>query len=221
ALRAIFEVTGRAGHMLALATAGITITSVILQATPLVVVAGAELVFGERVGWRRLLALAIGVTGVLLVLRPGTEALTGGALFAVLGTLGFAGRDLATRATPARLSTWQLGVYGFAALVVAGAILLAITGGAALPDLSTIAAILAATLVGVLAYALLTAAMRTGDVSAVTPFRYTRLVFGIALGLIVFGEWADGWTLVGAALIVGAGLYSLVREACLSGRVRP
>ncbi|MEO1678819.1 MAG: DMT family transporter [Pseudomonadota bacterium] len=134
---------------------------------------------------------------------------------------GIAGRDLATRAAPARLSTWQLGVYGFAALVVAGALLLAITGGAALPDLSTIAAILAATLVGVLAYALLTAATRIGDVSAVTPFRYTRLVFGVALGMIVFGEHADGWTLGGAALIVGAGLYSLLREARLSGRARP
>lgn len=211
-LRALCEVTGRAGHTLALAFAGLTLTSVILQATPLVVVAGAALFFGERVGWRRITALAVGFAGVLLVLRPGTESLTAGALFAVLGMLGFAGRDLATRAAPARLSTLQLGIYGFGALVIAGALLLSVSGGATLPGPGPLAAVAAATAVGVLAYALLTAAMRTGEVSAVTPFRYTRLVFGVALGAAIFGESLDGFTLAGAALIVGSGLYSLMRE---------
>ena len=210
--RAACEVTGRAGHTLALAFAGLSLTSVVLQATPLVVVAGAALLFGERVGWRRISAIAVGFAGVLLVLRPGTEALGPGAVFAVLGMLGFAGRDLATRAAPPALTTYQLGVLGFGALVIAGAGVLAWTGGAAWPSPRALGAILAATLVGVLAYALLTLAMRTGEVSAVTPFRYTRLVFGLALGAVAFGERLDGPALAGAALIVGSGLYSLMRE---------
>lgn len=215
-LRAVCEVTGRAGHTLALAFAGLSLTSVILQTTPLVVVAGAALFFGERVGWRRIAALCVGFAGVLLVLRPGTDSLTLGALFAVVGMLGFAGRDLATRAAPSRLSTLQLGVYGFAALVIAGGLILSVTGGATLPTPLSLGAVVAATAVGVVAYGLLTAAMRTGDVSAVTPFRYTRLVFGIALGAIIFGESLDGATLIGAALIVGSGLYSLMRERALA-----
>lgn len=210
--RAGCEVTGRAGHTLALAFAGLSLTSVILQATPLVVVAGAALLFGERVGWRRIAAIALGFAGVLLVLWPGTEALGAGAFFAMLGMLGFAGRDLATRAAPPALTTYQLGLLGFGALLLAGAGLLASTGGATLPDPNALGAILAATLVGVLAYALLTLAMRTGEVSAVTPFRYTRLVFGLALGAAVFGERLDAPGLAGAALIVGSGLYSLMRE---------
>jgi drug/metabolite transporter (DMT)-like permease len=210
--RAACEVTGRAGHTLALAFAGLSLTSVILQATPLVVVAGAALLFGERVGWRRVAAIAVGFAGVLLVVRPGTHALGPGALFALLGMLGFAGRDLATRAAPPALTTYQLGVLGFGALVVAGAGVLAWTGGASWPAPGALGAILAATLVGVLAYALLTLAMRTGEVSAVTPFRYTRLVFGLALGAVAFDERLDGPALAGAALIVGSGLYSLMRE---------
>ncbi|MEE4120001.1 MAG: DMT family transporter [Paracoccaceae bacterium] len=215
-VRAVCEVTGRAGHTLALALAGLSLTSVILQATPLVVIAGAALLFGERVGWRRAAAVAVGFAGVLLVLRPGAEGLGAGALFAVLGMLGFAGRDLATRAAPPAMTTAQLGVLGFGALVVAGALLLAVSGGAVWPEARAVGAVAAATLVGVLAYALLTAAMRTGEVSAVTPFRYTRIVFGVGLGTVVFGEQLDGWTLAGAALIVGSGLYSLLRERRLA-----
>ena len=64
---------------------------------------------------------------------------------------------------------------------------------------------------GVGAYTALTQAMRTGDVSAVTPFRYTRLIFGIALGVLVFGETLDMPTLVGSAIVVASGLYILAR----------
>jgi len=66
---------------------------------------------------------------------------------------------------------------------------------------------------GVFAYFALTVAMRTGDVSAVTPFRYTRLAFAMILGVLVFGERPDALTLLGSALVVGAGIYAL-----LSGR---
>jgi len=54
-------------------------------------------------------------------------------------------------------------------------------------------------------------AMRTGEVSVVTPFRYTRLVFGVALGVLVFGERLDGATIVGCALIVATGLFIMWR----------
>jgi drug/metabolite transporter (DMT)-like permease len=126
--------------------------------------------------------------------------------------LGFAGRDLATRAAPPAMTTGQLGVLGFGALVIAGAGLLAFSGGAVVPGPWALGAVAGATLVGVLAYGLLTAAMRTGEVSAVTPFRYSRIVFGVGLGAVAFGERLDAWTVAGAALIVASGLYSLMRE---------
>ena len=216
-IRAVFEVLGRFFYTLAIALTPLSSASAILQATPLVVVAGAALVFGERVGWRRWSAIALGFAGVLLILRPGLEGFTAMSLLAVAGTLGFAGRDLATRAAPPALSNLQLGIYGFAMMVPAGAALLAWTGGAVVPGPIAAACLLAAIGVGVFAYNALTIAMRSGEVSVVTPFRYTRLVFALILGALVFHERPDAATLTGAAIVVATGIFTLLR----SGRKRP
>lgn len=221
ALRSLCEIAGRLFHALAIALIPLSVASAILQATPLVVVAGAAILFRERIGPRRWAAIGVGFAGVLLILRPwaafGTDAGTDLAglgplaLLAVAGMAGFAGRDLATRAAPVTLSNRQLGVVGFAMLAGAGAILLALSGGAHLPDAAGAALVGSATVVGVLAYHALTAAMRMGDVGAITPFRYTRLVFAMGLGVVVFAERPDPLTLAGSALIVVAGLAALGR----------
>jgi drug/metabolite transporter (DMT)-like permease len=210
-VRSVFEVAGRLFYALALALIPLSAASAILQATPLVVVAGAALVFGETVGWRRWTAVAIGFAGVLMILRPGLAGFDALALFAVAGTLGFAFRDLATRAAPKVLSNAQLGVAGFAMLTIAGLIILGVTGGAAWPDRAGLGFIVVAAVFGVLAYGALTAAMRTGEVSVVTPFRYTRLVFALVLAFVAFDERPDAMMFAGCAVIVGSGLYTLVR----------
>ena len=210
-VRAGFEVTGRLFYTLALALTPLASASAILQATPLVVVAGAALIFGETVGWRRWSAIAVGFLGVLVILRPGLDGFSALSVLAVIGLIGFAGRDLATRAAPPVLTSLTLGVYGFAAMVPAGAVLLAWTGGAVVPDALTAGILTVTTVVGVGAYFALTLAMRTGEVSAVTPFRYTRLVFALILATVFLGERPDGWTLAGGAMIVASGLYTLAR----------
>ena len=211
-IRCVFEVAGRLFYTLAIALTPLSSASAILQATPLVVVMGAALIFGEKVGWRRWMAIAVGFAGVLIILRPGLDGFTPLSLLAVLGMLGFAGRDLATRAAPPVLSNLQLGVYGFAMMVPTGAILLAVSGGAALPSALAAGQLAAATVIGVLAYYALTSAMRMGEVSVVTPFRYTRLVFALILGVTVFAERPDAATLLGSAVIVGSGIYTLLRS---------
>lgn len=211
-LRAGFEVMGRLFYTLAIALTPLSSASAILQATPLVVVAGAALFLGERVGWRRWSAIALGFAGVLIILRPGLDGFTALSLLAVLGTLGFAGRDLATRAAAPILSNLQLGVYGFAMMVPTGAGLMAFSGGAAWPDGLTTVQMLAATGFGVAAYYALTAAMRMGEVAVITPFRYTRLVFALILGAAVFAERPDALTLIGSAVIVVSGIYTLLRS---------
>lgn len=212
AIRSAFELTGRLFFGLALAFSDLSTTSAILQATPLVVVLGAVVVFGEKVGWRRWTAIAIGLVGVLLVLRPTGAGLQPTALFALLGMLGFAGRDLATRAAPPAVTNAQLGTLGFAMLVLAGLVLQAITRTPlALPPVAELLRLVAAAGFGVLAYSALTAAMRSGEVSVVTPFRYTRLVFALILAVTLFGERPDAMMLAGAALIVGSGLFTLAR----------
>ena len=211
-VRAVFEVTGRLFYTLAIATIPLSAATVILQATPLVVVAGAALVFGERVGWRRWTAILVGLSGVVLIVRPGTEGFSALSILAILGMLGFAGRDLASRAAPASLGTAVLGVYGFLAVIVAGAAFSAWDGAAFVrPGGPAALALSAAVLTGVAAYGCLMNAMRTGEVSAVTPFRYSRIVFGLAIGIAVFGERPDLLTYAGAGLIAVAGVFTLSR----------
>ncbi len=211
-IRSSFEVAGRLFYSLAIALTPLSTASAILQATPLVVVAGAALLFGETVGWRRWTAITVGFAGVLLILRPGVEGFTLLSLVTVAGMAGFAGRDLATRAAPPALSNRQLGMIGMAMLAVAGAIILTVTGGARLPDPTAVALLAAMTVCGIFAYNALTIAMRTGEVSVVTPFRYTRLVFAMIFGILVFHERPDALTLAGSALIVASGLYTLTRS---------
>ena len=213
ALRSGFEVGGRLFYSLALAHAGLAVTSAILQATPLAVVAGAVWIFGERLGPRRWAAIGLGLVGVLVILRPTMYGIDATALFALAGMLGFAGRDLATRAAPLAVSTAQLGVLGLSMLGLAGALL---QGAApeplAWPPAAALLPLAVAAVFGTLAYGALTRAMRTGAIGAVTPFRYTRLIFALILAVAVFGERPDLPMLIGSALIVGAGLFTLARS---------
>lgn len=208
-LRSLSEVMGRLFYMLAIALTPLSTASAILQATPLVVMVGAAMLFGERIGPRRWLAVGFGFLGVLMVLRPGTEGFGPLSLLAVAAMLGFAGRDLATRAAPASMSFRQLGVLGFSMLIVAGLIALPFGGPVVAPDAATWLGLLAASGMGVCAYTFLTVAMRTGQVGAVTPFRYTRLIFAMIAGMVVFGENPDRWTIIGSAIIILAGIAAL------------
>lgn len=212
-IRMVFEIVGRLFYVLALAMIPLSTATVILQATPLIVVAFAAVMLNERVGWRRWLAIALGLIGVLIILRPGTDGFSPLSLLAVIGMLGFAGRDLASRAAPASLSTAILGLYGFLALFLAGVVFSIWQGRAFLvPDTNACWLLAGAVIVGVSAYSCLMRAMRTGDVSAVTPFRYTRLLFGTALGIVMFGEIPTTGMLFGSGLIVLSGLFILWRD---------
>ncbi len=207
-VRVVFEIVGRLFYVLAISLIPLSAATVILQATPLVVVAGAALFMGETVGWRRWSAIAVGMIGVLVIVQPGADGFSALSVLAILGMLGFAGRDLASRAAPASLGTAILGLYGFLAVVVAGVIYSVYQGqGFVWPGVAGLAHVGAAVLAGVAAYSWLMRAMRTGEVSAVTPFRYTRMLFGVALGVVVFGETLTAAMVVGSVLILASGMF--------------
>ena len=211
-IRVVFEITGRLFYVLALSLIPLSAATVILQATPLVVVAGAALVFGEKVGWRRWTAIFVGLIGVVVIVQPGTDGFSALSILAILGMIGFAGRDLASRAAPALLSTTILGLYGFLSILVAGVLYAAWQGTPFVRPTAEISLyVLGAVLAGVAAYSCLMKAMRTGEVSAVTPFRYSRLLFGIALGIGWFGEQLSLPMIAGSGLIVVSGLFIVWR----------
>ena len=110
----------------------------------------------------------------------------------------------------------QLGIYGFFVLIPTGLGLLIYSGGAIVPELKASGQILGAIVFGVIAYYCLTLAMRTGEISVVTPFRYTRLVFALIIGFLIFGERPDVMTLLGSTIIVAGGIYTLLRTTRLA-----
>ena len=216
-MRVIFEIIGRLFYVLAIFLMPLSTVTVIIQATPLVVVGGAAIVFGEKVGWRRWFAILLGLLGVIVILKPTTDSFSFLSIFAVLGMLGFAGRDLASRAAPASLSVLVLGLHGFLALAFSG-LIYSIWDGASFifPNTKTSLFLFIAILSGVVGYSCLMKAMRTGEVAAVTPFRYTRLIFGVTLGVIYFNETLTSSTLLGSILIVTSGLFILSRSKKLN-----
>jgi len=216
-VRVISEVIGRLFYTLAIVFTPLSAVTVILQAAPLVVVAGASFVFGEKVGWRRWSAILIGLLGVIIIVQPGTNHFSMLSVLAVLGMIGFAGRDLASRAAPSSLSTSILGLYGFLSIVIAGALYTFWEGYRFIfPDAFILICLLGATAAGVTAYSCLMKAMRVGEVSAVTPFRYSRLLFGLTLGVMIFDEELSATTVLGSVLIVFSGLFILWRGKALA-----
>jgi drug/metabolite transporter (DMT)-like permease len=211
-LRVVFEIIGRLFYVLAITLTPLSSATVILQAAPIVVLAGAALIFDEAVGSRRWAAIVLGLLGVVIIIQPGADSFSMLSVLAVLGMLGFAGRDLASRAAPASLSTSILGLYGFLSVIFAGALFSVWEASPFIyPDRETLLYLLAAVLSGVVAYSSLMKAMRIGEVSAVTPFRYTRLLFGIGFGVLLFDEQLGTSTLIGCGLIVVSGLFIVWR----------
>lgn len=218
-LRNLGELVGTLGFVTAIALTPLSSASAILQATPLAVTLGAALFFHEAVGWKRWTAILVGFGGVLMVIRPGLDGFQPASLFALQGVVGLAIRDLATRAVARTISSMQLSTYAFATLVPTGLILLAVGGTPSLPsavDWRDLGLALACALA---AYYTIVAAMRLGDVSVITPFRYSRLIFALIIGVTVFDERPDLWTLTGAAIIIASGLFTFWRERRVARRM--
>ncbi len=215
-VRALCEGFAALGFVTALALVPISLVTTIIQASPLLVTLGAALFFKAPVGPRRWIAILIGLIGVLIVLRPFGDSFEAPALFAVGGVIAMSARDLATRQVKQNISTLQLSVVGFLAAVPAGFLGLVLSGDAPLlPSWHVITLTIAAIAIGVPSLYCIIAAMRIGDIAFVTPFRYSRIIFGLLAGLLIFGETLDAYTLLGAAIIVISGTYTLLREARL------
>jgi drug/metabolite transporter (DMT)-like permease len=220
----LFRMTGDLFGSLAFVTAislvDMSLVAAILQATPIVVTMAAALLLGEQVGWRRWSAIIVGLLGVLLVLRPGLDGFEPAALLAVFAVLMMALRDMSTRIMTVNIPSMTMGIYGFVMLIVAGLILAPFQRGFAQPDAGSLLFVILAGVTGSLGYFAVIRATRVGDVSVISPFRYSRLVFALILAVLVLGERPDHLTLLGAAIIVGSGMYTFLRERKLAAKAR-
>ena len=206
--RAVFEFFGRLFYVLAIALTPMSSATAILQSAPLFVVLGARIFLREKVDAKTWIAILAGLFGVMIILRPSAADFSLLSLLALIGTLGFVGRDLFSRTAPSSLTKEVLGFYGFTTMMIAGTCY-AVWDGKPFVSLQAqqFLVLAAALLAGVFAYTALMTAMRTGSIGAVTPYRYSRLLFGISIGVIVFGEQLDTPMLLGCAIVIGAGLF--------------
>ncbi|MDT2074573.1 MAG: DMT family transporter [Planktomarina sp.] len=211
--RTLSELVGTGFFVLSLAMVPITTISAIIQVSPLLVTLGAAVLLREKVGVRRWSAIMIGLLGVVIILRPWSAEFDAAALLAVLGVVGLSARDLATRPIPNKTPSLVLAILGFGATIPAGLILMVFDTRLFVPTSQESLLIGASIFIGVGAYYCIVTAMRLGDVSAVVPFRYSRLVFGVAIGAWYFDETLDFWTVIGSAVVVSSGLYALWRES--------
>ena len=190
----------------------------ILQSLPLAITMAAAIFLGESVGWRRWSAICLGFTGVLIIIRPGLAGFNSYSLLALAAVLLLTVREISTRQLDKKIPTvtvalsTTLGITVFAALMLIGDEWAEINFVSWSLIIAAAAAVTVATLLSVVA-------MRTGDIGFVSPFRYTSLIGAIGLGILLFGEWPDGMTLLGAVIIAFAGIYSLYREQLFNKNV--
>jgi len=210
--RNLAEIVGTCSMIVSLTTTPLTTVGAILQASPLVVMAGAAIFLREPVGWRRWSAASVGFLGVLVVLQPWNDGIAPGALLAVLAMICLSSRDLLNRQAPRSLPTLVLAAHGLGSILAVGLLWSLAGPGALLPADPPWLLIGAMAVFGTGAYFAITASVRAAPVSVVAPFRYTRLLFLAALGIFFLGEELSLALVLGASLIIGSGLYVLERE---------
>ncbi|PSJ58470.1 DMT family transporter [Kumtagia ephedrae] len=178
-------------------------------AAPIYVAALSPFLLGEKVGWRRWTAIFLGFCGVVVALEPSAATLTPPALIAILGSFSFAFMMLSGRAlrgTPdLTLVFWQMAGAGLLGLATASFGWVTPSGF----DLFLLAFLGA---VAMVAHVCINRALKLADAATVVPFQYTLLFWAILFGWLVFGDVPRLNMLVGAAIIVAAGLFIFFRE---------
>lgn len=185
------------------------------MATPLFITLFAVLALGERVGAGRWLAIATGFSGVLLVVQPSAAGFNAYALLCLGGTLLHAGRDLATRFIHADVPSILITLATAVTVTLLAGGLSLVQGWQPMTARHVGLLALASVFLSI-GYYLIIVGMREGDMSVVAPFRYTGLLFALAIGWVMWGDTPNALAVAGIALLVGAGLYVLHSERARS-----
>lgn len=211
ALRSVSEIAAAYFFLTALLNMPLANITAVLQVLPLTVTLGAALFFGDPVGWRRMTAILVGFLGMLLIVRPGPDGFDIDAVYALAAVLSVTVRDLATRRMSAAVPSMTVTFIASSSVMVFFGIGSLGTEWQPL-DLRLTLLLLGASFFILGGYLFSVMVMRVGDVSFIAPFRYSGLLWALALGWLVFGDWPANLTLLGAAIVVVTGVFTLFRE---------
>ncbi len=200
--------------ILAFTLLGLAETHAIFASYPLIIAMLSGPILGEYVGWRRWLAISVGFIGILIILNPGSGIFSPYALVPLAGAILFALYGLLTRYVGqydnSSTSFFWTGVVGSIAMTVVG---LNFWDPVSKSDWSIMLLLSAS---GVVGHYLLIKCYEVAEASAVQPFAYLQLIWASMIGIIIFGEQITTNILIGACIIVGAGLFTLWRERKVS-----
>lgn len=197
---------------------GLAETHAIFAVSPLLATALAGLLLHEQIGWRRITALTVGFLGALMIIKPGLQGFNIAALIPLTAALMFAFYNVLTRYT-GQVDHYQTSLLYMAA---AGAICMTPIGISewVSPTPEAWGLMITAALVAISAHMLLMKSLQLAPASVIQPFNYLLLVAATVIGVTVFGERPDLASIIGAALVVASGLFTLFREQYLARRTR-
>ncbi|TDL79596.1 DMT family transporter [Palleronia sediminis] len=189
---------------------GLAEATALMEVSPVLITLGGALLLGERLGPRRVLGIAAALIGALIVIRPGTAVFTPAALLPLAAAICYAGYALTTRFVGRNEDAWTSLFYTaiFGAIVLSAALPLFWVR----PGAGTVGLMLAIGFIGAAGQLLLIRALQAAEAGVVAPFGYSGLLFATFWGWLVFSELPDGATVIGMAVIAGAGLYVWYRE---------
>ena len=212
------EICATIAFLLALKHMPLANVTAILQALPLAITMAAALFLSEPVGWRRWIAILLGFTGVLIIVRPGLEGFNIYSLSALAAIFFITVREIFTRKLTSKVPTITvalstvIGIGMFSGIMMVGTEWQPVSASSWLFILGAGVSVLIATFLSVMA-------MQTGEISFVSTFRYTAMLGAIGVGILIFDDWPDQLTLVGTLIIVLTGIYSFHREQTLGKAV--
>ena len=186
-------------------------THAVAATSPLIVIALGVLFMGEKAGAARWLAVAAGFVGVMLIVRPGFRDLEWPVLLPIAGAFLWALYQVLTRLCSRGDAPNTSLVWSALVAFIATSFVGPLDWQWPTPGASALMIVIA--LLGAVAHYALIKALDHAEASAVQPYAYTLLVWAAVLGLLVFGNMPDGWTIAGAAIVVLSGLYSWHHEA--------
>jgi drug/metabolite transporter (DMT)-like permease len=209
-LRSILLASATAFFFVAISRIPLHEAASLMAINPAPLTLGAAVFLGESLGIRRIAGIAVALLGALIILRPGTELFQPAALFA-LGAAGcYSAYALLTRRVGPDEDVWTSLFYtGLVGSLILSAM---IPFAWVTPDATGWALMAAVAAFGTLGQLLLIRAFSTGEAAMLAPYSYTGLVFAALWGMILFAEYPDAWTILGALVIAGAGIYVWHRE---------
>ena len=211
-IRYCAEMVGLGAMIIGLTKIPLSVVGTVTQASPILVAAGAVIFFKEVISWRRWSSIFIGFVGVVLVIQPGGQNLNYAVIWAVIALVAFSIRDLVTRLTPPDIPSSSIATFTMIAAFPFTTAWVFLSGEKFFPPGIDWALVSSMIILGSFGYLLLITSLRLGKLSAIMPFRYSRIVFLLILGVLVFGERPTASMLVGATLILISGVYIMWRE---------